>query len=231
MKQDRYLIISDLQIPFELNDALPFVRKVQREFRIPLENLCCVGDETDQYWGSLFKKSPEAKHTANQEIEATKEKLRKWYKAFPYMKICESNHGNRWKKKAWESEIPSQLLRQYREVMEAPDGWEWRKAWLIQTKKPFLMEHGDDWGGQIPHKQAALHNGISTIMGHHHSLAGVEYLKTNGLDVWGAICGSLIDFEQYAFEYARRAKFKPVIGCTVILNDGFSPLFVPYGSI
>jgi len=220
MSAGNYLIISDLQIPFEHNDALKFCFHLKHHYKIPDENILNVGDELDQYWGGLWDKSPEAAHTANQEIKISLDKLHEWYCKFPEMKLCLSNHGSRWIRKAFAAQIPSQLLRCYRDVIQAPEGWRWQKHWKIKSKLPFIIEHGDDWGGQFPHVTAAIHNGMSTAMGHHHTKLGVEYIKTNGLDVWGAIAGSLIDFDQYAFEYARNAKLKPQVSVLLVVNDG-----------
>lgn len=176
----------------------------------------------------MYKKSPDAGHTPNQEIKAARERFKPWYDAFPKMMICESNHGTRWLRKALEAEIPSELIRKNREILQCPDEWRWAKRWTIDAgRKIFTAEHGDDWGGQFPHFQAALHNGISTIMGHHHSLADVRFFNTATQSLWACVSGCLIDFEQYAFEYARRYKLKPVVGTTVIVNDGRLPFFMP----
>jgi hypothetical protein len=63
MSAGNYLIISDLQIPFEHNDALKFCFHLKHHYKIPDENILNVGDELDQYWGGLWDKSPEAAHT------------------------------------------------------------------------------------------------------------------------------------------------------------------------
>lgn len=224
----RYLVISDLQIPFEAEYALPFCKAVKKYYKIPDENVYCVGDETDQYFGGLYKRSPDALHSAVTELEDARKTLKQWYRAFPQMKLAISNHGTRYWRKALEAEIPSQLLRRYEEVIEAPPGWKWKKRWVVKTKFPFAIEHGDDWGSQTPHVQAALHLGMSVMMGHHHSIFGVEYLKTAGLDVWGACIGALIDADQYAFEYSRRMKRKPINGIAVVVDDGRKVILEPY---
>jgi len=226
---ENYLFITDLQIPFHHPGALRFCRYVKKHFKIKDENCLCAGDETDQYFGGMWKHSPDATHTPNSELEEARETLRKWYASFPLMKLAISNHGTRYWRKATEAEIPSQMIRSYREIINAPKGWIWKKHWIINgSKKKFLIEHGDDWGGQVPHKVAALHNGISTAIGHHHSIAGIEFIKTNYLDIWGMCGGALIDFEQYAFEYARKSKLKPVITLGLILDGGMTPLILPY---
>lgn len=227
VKDDRYLVISDLQIPFEHEKALSFCTYLKNHMSVPDANVYCVGDELDQYWGSLWKKDPDASLTANQEIQLSVEKLKHWYDAFPEMKLATSNHGSRWQRKVFESEIPSQLLRQYRDVIAAPPGWQWKKHWRVDSAHPFIVEHGDDYGGQHPHAAAVLHNGCSTVMGHHHSIFALEHLKTNGLSCWGATIGCLIDFEAFAFEYAKNAKKKPILGAMVVLDGGQFPIAVP----
>ena len=226
--QENLLFITDLQIPFEHHKALKFCVQVKKHFKITDENVYNVGDEIDQYFGGLWKKSPEARHTPNSEIAESINKLKRWYRAFPTMKLCISNHGTRYWRKALEAEIPSQMLRRYEEVIQAPLGWKWQKRWIIKApKQQILCEHGDDWGGRFPHVDAAMHNGMSTVIGQHHTKAGVHFLKTAMLDIWCAVGGSLIDFEQYAFEYARNAKLKPQIGVIVVVNGGKTPYFLP----
>ena len=224
---DNYICISDLQIPFEHEKALLFIKYLKKHYRVPDENMICLGDEVDNFWGGMWKKSPDVTHTPTSELAESRDKLKQWYKSFPQMKVCISNHGTRWIRKACESEIPSQLLRTYSEMIDAPSGWSWHKKILIKTHKPFLAVHGDDWGSQTPHTQAALHLGMSVAMGHHHSKASVTFLQTEQLSVWAAVCGSLIDFDSYAFEYARAAKLKPVLSALVVCNGGRVPLLLP----
>jgi hypothetical protein len=223
----RWLVISDLQIPFHHQHALEFCKYVQKHYRIPAENILCVGDETDGYFGGLWPKDPNGHHSAMSELQSSVEELRKWYQTFPEMRLAISNHGTRWLRKATQAEIPSIMLRRYEDVLEAPAGWRWQKTWRVPAKYPFMIEHGDAHGGQTPHKQAAMLNGISTAIGHFHSIAGVEYMKTNGMNVWGLCTGSLIDFEQYAFHYARDAKLKPQIGVGVVVDDGRWAQWIP----
>lgn len=222
-----YLFISDLQMPFEHARALEFCIQVKKEFRIPKENVYCVGDETDQYYGGLYKKNPDAVHSPTTELQAAREKLQGWFAAFPEMKLATSNHGTRWLRKALDAEIPSELLRKYEEMLAAPKGWRWKKHWLVPSSHPILVEHGDDYGGGTPHLAAAMSNGISTVIGHHHSLAGIEHIRTNGMNVWGMVTGSLIDFEAYAFDYARNARKKPLKGVGVAISGGACPLWIP----
>lgn len=225
---DRYLIISDLQMPFEHDNALEFYTDIVSHFRIPKENVYNVGDETDQYYGSLWNKDVNAEHTALSEISETKDRLRPWFELFPQMKLATSNHGTRWQRKALESSIPSILMRRYEEVLGCPEAWAWDKFWRVNCKFPFIVEHGDDYGGSFPHVTAAMHNAMSTAIGHHHSKSGVEHIQTNGFKIWAMVTGSMINFKKYAFHYARAAKLKPILSAGVVLDSGSFPLIIPY---
>ena len=235
IKNDRYLVISDLQVPFEHPKALEFCLRIKKEYGIPKTNILCVGDETDQYFGGQWKKDINAHHTALSEITESKEKFRPWFDAFPVMRLAISNHGTRWQRKALESDIPSILMRRYEDVIGCPKTWRWQDQWLIKTKYPFLMEHGDRFGGRYPHIDALHVNGISTVIGHHHCIGGVSYHNSKGFDYrdsvgisgWGACAGSLIDFKEYAFQYGHKAKKKPILGCIVVIDDGLRAVYVP----
>lgn len=233
----RQLFIADLQMPFEHSQGLEFYKYLKRHFKIPNENIYNVGDEADQYWGGMWKKDPNALHTATQEITETILKMRPWYDAFPLMKLCRSNHGTRWQRKALEADIPELMMRRYQSVLGAPKGWIWQNRWLIKQKHPILVEHGDRFGGQVPHSVAASTNACNTVIGHFHSIAGIEHIKTRGAlddcqdeagyEVWGMCVGSMINFQKYAFHYARDAKKKPKLGGGVCLDEGKFPLWAP----
>lgn len=225
-KSRNRLFISDLQIPFEHERALQFCKYLKKTFSVADDDVYCVGDELDQWWGSMFDKDGEFEHTPNQEIDEARSKLTDWYIAFPKLKICESNHGIRWKKKAMHAQIPLQLMKSMQDVFRMPPGWLYQKRWDIDDKTPMTMVHGDDWGGQYPYMQAAMHLVRNTIIGHHHSKAGIGWIKTEGFNVWGMATGSLINFETYAFHYGRNHKFKPMIGSGVVLDNGKSPCWI-----
>lgn len=228
MAADRFLFISDLQIPFEAQYALKFCKAVQQEFKIPKENVFNVGDEVDHYFGSSYQKDPNGWYTANSELAATRDKLRAWYAAFPEMKLCVSNHGLRWAKKAFDAEIPSQMIRPYQELIEAPEGWKWSEEWRIASKHPMRMIHGCGYSGQSGTRNAAMDAGVSTIMGHLHAHAGIWLIRTMGRAIWGLNTGCLIDTEAYAFHYGKYSRNKPCLGVGVVIDGGLTPIFIPY---
>lgn len=231
---EAYLIVSDTQEPYSAAAALPFVLAVAREFNVDLRqpgSAYHVGDEVDAFNFSRFLRSPEATHTPNQELQAVKDKLAPWYAAIPYLRLCNSNHGDRILKKAVEAGLPSQLLRAHRDVIGAPPGWEWASEWRVQaSRRPFMVEHGHH-GGQstAASRQRPAWNGISTAWGHMHAQAGVWHVKTHGQEVWGMCVGSLIDRDAVAFEYGKPNTWQPWLGVGVVLDGGRAPILVPYG--
>lgn len=226
----RGLFISDTQIPFEAPNALKFCKAVQREFGIKNADCYHVGDEVDQYFGSQYNKDPDAYYTPGSEIKISIEKLREWYRAFPWMKLCTSNHGQRWAKKAVEAEIPSQMMKAYQDVLEAPKQWVWKDKWEIDAgKRRIQIIHGMGYAGQSALRNVSLDSGDRcTIMGHLHSHAGILYTKTAFKDVWAMNVGSLISPESFAFQYAKQNRNQAQLGIGVVLDGGLLPIFIPY---
>ncbi len=223
-----FLLISDLQIPFEAKNALQFCSYVKKHYKIPDENVLNCGDETDQCNASMYPKDPEAEHTHNSEIQTTREKLKEWYAVFPKMKIAESNHMMRWIKKAANADIPEQLLRPYRELYHMPDGWIHQKEWVIETKHRFKIKHGVDLSGKTPYRKCVELSNISTAFGHLHSSAGICFLKTEEKSIWSMNTGCLIDINKYAFKYERNNIFKPNLTIGLVFNEGSMPVLLPY---
>lgn len=223
-----FLIISDTQMPFEAPGALPFCKQVQREFKVPAENVYHVGDELDCYHGSGFKKTPDAKHTPVQELESAKEKLLKWYQAFPQMKLAISNHGLRWVKKAIEAEIPSQMLVPYRQIIEAPESWEWKEQWTVNARYPFRIIHGQGYSGQMGAINATLDGGMSTAIGHLHGHAGISIVRRAGVKAWAMNVGCLVDESAYAFEYGKYYRNRACLSVGVVIDHGLTPILIPY---
>ena len=228
MGSDNYLCISDTQHPYEAKNALKFCKYVQKFFKIPKENIIHVGDEVDSFHASSYPKGADYPHTPGQELQEAVDKLKAWYDAFPICRVAISNHMLRWQKKASEAQIPSQLMKSHKEIIQAPNSWQWFDEIIIKTKHPFKVIHGTKYSGNLGHRNAAIDNGMSTAIGHLHSFAGVNRIKTTGLDIWAMNTGCLIDTEAYVFKYGEDSRFKPTLGVGVVLNNGLMPIWVPY---
>jgi len=213
------LVISDMQIPFEHKDALDFIKAV-RDMYEP-DYVVNVGDEVDQMALSRFDPDPEG-DGPGVELRKAVSHLDAWYKEFPEMFLCESNHTARVYKKAFFAGIPEAYLRTVPEWLCAPEGWQWANSWEIDGVK---YEHGDAAGGQAAARNLALRNRKSTVIGHHHSHGGVQFIANDDTTIFGMNVGCLINFDSIAFRYAKMATYKPTLGCGVVLHG--VPYFIP----
>lgn len=197
-------------------------------FRIPKENILNVGDLEDFYFGSLYDKDPNADHSPLGELKEAKDKLAQWADAFPIMRIAESNHGERWAKKALNAQIPETFLRRYSDIMGYPPGWQLAYDWKINCKYPFRIVHGTKYSGKTPYRSAAELGLMSVAFGHLHSSPGICIVETEEKRTWAMNTGCLIDRTKYAFKYEERNKFRPSLSIGVILDDGYFPVLVPF---
>lgn len=215
----RVLCIPDLHIPFEHQDALRFVIAVAKKYKPDL--YINLGDEVDMHAMSDYDHDPDG-YSPGHELEKSIEKLKAWYKKFPWMLVCTSNHTSRPFRRAFKYGLPKKLIKGYREFLEAPIGWVWRDNFEMDG---VVYEHGEGFSGQTGAIKAALANMQSTVIGHLHSWAGIQFSANEKHLIFGANAGCLIDKDKYAFAYGKKLKSKPIIGCMMII-DGI-PSFIP----
>lgn len=215
----RILVVPDLQLPFHHKDAFAFLKAVKAKFK-PTEYVN-LGDEVDFHALSQWKPDPDG-YSPGHELDLALEALHEFYKIFPVQKVCTSNHTVRPFKRAYDHGIPRKLLRDYKEFLEAPDGWEWRDYWVIDEIR---FEHGEGVSGMYAHTKAAQQNMRSTVIGHIHSFAGIQYVACHDRLIFGFNAGCLIDNDAYAFAYGKKIRNKPILGCGIII-DGV-PQFIP----
>lgn len=214
--KDNFLFIGDVHEPYSHAHALKFCKMLQKDFEIPHSNIYSVGDLLDQYHFSRWPKSPDAKHTANQELDIGRERLKKWQNAFPELKLCESNHDLRYMKKALGAELPSQVIKSFVEIYEITAEWEIKEEFIICANQcEILVCHGEEYPEAI---DAAINYGVNVIQGHHHNKFGVRYKKSRLQQLWGASTGCLVDPTSFAFEYGNKHKQKPILGSVVVIN-------------
>ena len=227
--KNNYLLIGDLHLCLQHPKALNFLKEVQALYSIPDSNCISLGDIIDLWGFSRWGKNPDAPISARQEIEAVREELKKWVKAFPKLLVTQGNHDNRILKKALEAELPSQLIKSLHEIFEIPKSWEFHECVAVNTKHPFLCVHGDGHGISNSAPQTnPRHFGMSVAYGHHHSRVNITHINTLGLgNLWSFHVGCLIDPDSFGFEYGFKSAFRASLGCGVVLGDGSTPIFIP----
>lgn len=213
----RVLNIPDMHHPFCHQDTLDFLKHVRGEYKT--DTTVCSGDEIDAHAFSRYPMDPDG-YTAGKEIEAAIEKLLPFYREFPEVMVCESNHTVRPWKKAFEAGLPKSFLPTYATIMKSPDGWVWQNRWEIDG---VLYIHGDAGrSGQYAHIHYVKAFKKSVVIGHIHSYAGVNYEGS----LFGMNSGCLIDVDAYCFKYAKNMAINVNLGCGVVI-EGKEAHFVP----
>jgi len=217
--KETVLVIPDLQIPFHHKDSFNFLEALAGTY-FPTK-VVCIGDSLDSNALSRYHKDPEG-YSAIAEYKAARKPMQELYSLFPDTIEVASNHNSRLVKKANEAGIPSVYLRELGEVMGAPKTWKFVTSTKIDG---VVYEHGDAYGGMYAARNAALTNMESTVIGHHHSYAGIHYISNQSKMIFGMNVGCLIDMDTYAFKYAKKYRFKPTL-CAGIVERGV-PVVVP----
>jgi len=211
------LAIPDMHHPFAHPDALAFLLEVRR---VKHTNLTvCMGDEIDAASFSRYIPDPDGM-SPGKELAAAIECLIPFYREFPDMLVCESNHTVRPWKKGFEAGLPAAFLPTYATILQSPDGWKWAGKWEIDG---VLYIHGDNGkSGQYAHVNYMKAAKQSVVIGHIHSYAGVNYEGKH----FGVNTGCLIDETAYCFKYAKNMLTKVNLGCAVIYEGKYAE-FVP----
>lgn len=210
---NRTLIISDMHIPVQHQDAIDFIIALNREFKPDL--VCSVGDEIDLGAFSYHEKEP-GLPSAGHELELAIRTLQPIYKEFPRMIIAESNHGSLIWRKAKTAGLPSRVIKSYRDVIEAPIGWEWRFEIQVQdyTGDKFIIHHSYGSNALL----AAQRRGVSTITGHCHTQQSISYWQNLDKTYFAAVTGCLVDEMSLAMSYGKNNVGRPLLGCCVVEN-------------
>lgn len=204
------LVIPDQHAPYHHPDTIAFLKHVKEVYNPT--RIVNLGDEVDNHAISFHDNDPDLDSAAVELVKA-REFIAQLAALFPKMDIMDSNHGSLLYRRGKHHGIPKAMLRGYREVLGAPDGWEWHHELVIDG---ILFHHGDG-------KKALVQNTIrdemmSVVQGHHHSQFGIYYHQTSQKTVFGVSCGCLIDDKSLAFAYNKKTSKRPVIGCCVIIS-------------
>lgn len=215
----RILFIPDTHAPFQHEDALDFLRDVAKE--VKPEEIIHLGDELDNHSLSMHPKSPECPG-AEDEARGGAEFIEQLGKLFPRVKVCVSNHIERLWKQASRNNIPRRFIRDWKDAINAPRGWQWADEWQLGEIRAF---HGDGYLGKSAIENAVIDAGCNVVFGHLHSQGSVEHHRRNGWQYWGMCAGCLIDPNSPAMSYGKHHRKKLVLGCGLVI-DGV-PMFRP----
>ena len=206
------LVIGDLHEPFCLDGYLDWCLEQYEVFNC--NQVIFIGDIIDAHGFSYHEPDPDGM-SSGLELETAIKKIAKWYEAFPYADVMIGNHDRMASRKAMSGGIPAAWIRSYNEVLGTPN-WNWCESVIYDD---VLYEHGE--GGQAAAK--AKNNLMSSVCGHTHTLAYVQWFVGKRFKVFGMQVGCGVDSTTYAAAYAKNFK-KQSIGCSVVLNNGELPI-------
>tara|TARA_R110001583_G_scaffold38316_2_gene123875 strand:+ start:150 stop:872 length:723 start_codon:yes stop_codon:yes gene_type:complete len=206
------LVIGDLHEPFCLDGYLDWCLEQYEAFNC--NQVIFIGDIIDAHGFSYHEPDPDGM-SAGLELKTAIKKIQKWYEAFPYADVMIGNHDRMASRKAMTGGIPAAWIRSYNEVLGTPN-WNWVESVIYDD---VLYEHGE--GGQAAAK--AKNNLMSSVCGHTHTLAYVQWFVGKRFKVFGMQVGCGVDSTTYAAAYAKNFK-KQSIGCSVVLNNGQLPI-------
>ena len=215
------LVIADTHIPFEHRNYLDFVIQTKKKFKCNI--IVHIGDLVDNYSISYHEHDPDGK-SPKDEMALADKKLKFWFKAFPKVKLCRGNHDRRADRKSKTIGLPSRCLRPFRSIWGLPDTWE--DNWEYQIDGVRYV-HGLGFSGKMPHLMACMTSRQSTVIGHCHTVAGVEWTASSRDIIFGMSVGCGLNRKTYAFAYERIFKKKPILGCGVVFNNGRDAQFIP----
>lgn len=214
------LVISDTHEPFTREGYLEFCKKTERDFKC--KRVVHIGDLVDNHAISYHEHDPDG-WSPLQEMEVTDNELQKWFKAFPEVFLCLGNHDRLVDRKGKTVGLPTRCFKPFREMWNLPKGWKDEFEWKFDG---VLYKHGINCGGKNGHLNAAIAERNSTVIGHNHIYAGVDWDATHKDCIFGMAVGCGIDKDAYTFSYGRDFKKRPIIGCGVVFSKT-NAQFVP----
>ena len=204
--ETRVLVIGDLHEPFCLDSYLQHCKDVYSKYNC--NRVVFIGDVIDNHYSSYHEASADGMGGGD-ELDLAIKRIGRWYRAFPKADVTIGNHDRIIARKAQTGGIPSRWVRDYSEVLNTPK-WNFIERVVIDNVQYI---HGE--GGTARTKSKA--DMMSTVQGHIHTQAYIEWMVGRNFRVFGMQVGCGIDTTSYAAAYAKHFK-KQAIGCGVVLG-------------
>lgn len=219
-KWGNVLAFACTHIPFQHPRFLDHLLRTRDKFKC--DTVLHLGDLCDSHAISYYEHDPDGWAPGNEMKEADKH-LKKWFRAFPRIKIALGNHDKLVDRKGKTVGLPKRCFRSFRERWNFPDGWEDAFEFVLDD---VLYKHGA-YSGRYGHVQAAIDARQSAVIAHCHSNGGVEYMANTKQIMFGMAVGCGIDIKRYTFAYGVDFKRRPVLGCGVVTEKGRFSQFIP----
>lgn len=213
-KHQDVLILADLHAPWILPGYLEWCYDLGKEYKT--NKTIFIGDCIDAHAWNFHEHNPDGMSVIH-ELDAAIKQLRLAYKLFPEAEITLGNHDLLIARKARSAGLSQRFIRDLGDVLEAP------KTWNFQHQ--FKYDNVNYIHGSIGNAfKRATESRTSTVQGHLHSQAFVQYSVSEKDAVWGLQLGAGMDHKAYAFDYAVPMTKKPIVSAGLVLNNGEIPI-------
>lgn len=209
-KKKNVLVIGDIHEPFTLEGYLEFCK--EQYIRFNCDTVVFIGDIIDNAFSSFHPTNPDG-YGAGDELDRAIDKISLWYNTFPEATVIIGNHDRLAYRKAFAGGISSRWIREYKDVLNTP-GWTFTESITIDN---VFYCHGEAGTARTKAKDTSR----STVQGHLHSQAYVEYINNR---IFAAQVGTGIDDSSYAFNYNKAGK-ESILSCLVV-EQGIQPFLI-----
>lgn len=216
----RILWLTDLHAPFSHKKSLQFLSDLNDEYKFT--RIICAGDEADSQGLNLHGVNPDMP-SAGDELVMTKKFLDELAELFPAMDLLESNHTSLAYRRAFKAGISKGYMKNYNEIFNAPDTWEWYDDLMITLPngQDCYFCHGKSSDGL----KLSRNMSCNVAQGHFHSKFAIQYWSNPNNLYWSMQAGCLVDDKSMAMAYNKLTLERPIIGVGAIINS--HPILLP----
>ncbi len=224
-KKTNRLVIGDIHLPYTHKNYLDHCIKVYKDFNCNAVSF--TGDIIDSHFSSFHSTSTKSEGAAL-ELTNVIEMIKDWYDAFNNdtvpngISVTLGNHDLIIYRKAEDAGVDKRWVRNLNEVLNVPD-WQFEEQFVHDK---VLYVHGTGCSGKGIMKRVQ-NWGTSMIQGHIHTQSFVDFTASLNDLKFGMQVPTGIDYKSFAYAYAKFHTAKPILGCSVVLDNGKFPLIVP----
>jgi hypothetical protein len=202
-------VVGDNHEPDSLPGYLEWCRAEQERWNCG--TVVFIGDLANLASFSYHEKDPNLPGPA-QELALLKQAVKKPFAMFENVKWMLGNHDLLLARKAFSAGLTTEMVRSLPEVLEMPDTW---TAGMSYEQDNVFYHHGGSGGDAFRY---AINSGKSTVQGHLHTRAFVQWSTSRHRQLFGMQVGCGIDFSKRTYDYARANPVDPSIGAGVVLE-------------
>lgn len=208
------LVIGDLHSPFILDGYLEWCKSLEKKYNT--KKTIFIGDVIDGHSWSYHESDVDGM-SVGYELDAAIKQLKLAYKLFPNADVTLGNHDLLIARKARTAGLSQRFLKDFKEIIDAPSGWNIGHEFIYDNVRYIHGSVGNAY-------KRAIASRISTVQGHLHTQAFIQYSVSERDAIYGLQIGCGIDHDKYAFEYAKPLPQKPIISAGIVTENGTLPI-------